>query len=195
MLKLILVATDFEVKAVLENREFGYKRIAENPFELWRNDVGFLLVTGIGLVNSALGFNWALRNLNFCETVNIGAAGICTDDSASMEKHKKMLGNIYEISKVRCLEPYNEAVYELSEGGVDLVSASRPVVNAEARKRASEKGKLVDMECYALASTAKFSGKKLSAYKLATDFSPECDIHKNIIAMQNLMLDAKNIWI
>ena len=44
-------------------------------------------------------------------------------------------------------------------------------------------GELVDMEGWALACAAKAFSKKLYIRKILTDFSPECDIHSNILSI------------
>ena len=191
MLKVVFVAADFEVRSVIDNAEFGYVKLRNTPFQVWRNATTAIVITGIGLANSAAAFHWAVGNFNFQNAINIGAAGLCSDDDSG----KNLLGNFFQINTVKCLEPYNDRVFNLSEEGKSLVTSSRAVTTSEARLRASKFGELVDMECYALAYAAYICGKKLSALKLVTDFSPDCDIHANILALEHRMADLRSIWI
>jgi len=195
MLKPIFVATDLEIISVLENKEYGFKQVLEKPFRVWQNDTRILIETGIGLVNSAAAFYWAVEKFKFDEAINVGAAGLCICDGVSEDERKSMLAKFYDVKKVTCLEPYNDFSYELSESGKTLVSSSRTVESEADRKFAGLKGELVDMECYALARAADITGKKLIAKKLVTDFSAECDIFKNIRELQHHLAAEKSLWI
>ena len=73
MLKVVFVAADFEVRSVIDNAEFGYVKLRNTPFQVWRNATTAIVITGIGLVNSAAAFHWAVGNFNFQNAINIGA--------------------------------------------------------------------------------------------------------------------------
>jgi len=187
---LILVASRKEAAAV-ERKEFGYAQVRDVPFELWRNKSHCVLITGIGLVNSALGFVWAIENLEFESVLNIGAAGA----TCALKNAKNFYGKFFEISNVKCLEPYNFGEYKLAPNGLNLVTSSRPVSTLEEREYAGKFGELVDMEGYALASVAALYNKKLSMLKMVTDFSSDCDISKNITMLRERLADIDGVWI
>lgn len=187
---LIFVATKKEA-AALERADFGYERIASEPFEVWKNSTRTVIVSGIGLVNASLAFAWAAQNIEFETALNIGAAG-ATD---ALENAAERCGEFYEISDVVCLEPYNERKYELAKSGVRLATASRPVSTASERKHAAKFAELVDMEGYAFARAAAIWGKKIKMIKMLSDFSETCDISASIENLRNRLAECEGIWI
>lgn len=192
MLKVVFCATIWECESALKNKNYGFKKICEVPFEVWRNKSKIVVITGIGLVNASVAFAWATKKFKFEESLNIGAAGL----SISKKMPKKIeLGKCFKISKVNCLEPYNNEVYKLGRVGKTLVSASRPISTTEERTYAGKFGELIDMEGYALARSASIFSKKIEMIKMLTDFSEKCDIHANILAFSEGFAKMEEIWI
>ena len=50
---VIFAAAISEVGGVLNSPKFGYRRVSENPFEVWENPTKVAVITGIGLANAA----------------------------------------------------------------------------------------------------------------------------------------------
>lgn len=187
----------------------GFKLSASLPYEVWEGDGKILIVSGIGLVNASLAFAWAARNYDFSEALNIGAAGSTgavkcrksaenPDDLGDAEILSCTCGELkygafYEIGAVSCIEPYNEKEYALSRTGVRLATSSRPAQTAAERAYAAKKGDLVDMEGYAFAAAAELFSKKIRIVKMVSDFSPECDIHENIMLLRTRLAEI-NLW-
>lgn len=191
MLTVIFCATTWECESALKDKNYGFKKICEAPFEVWRNRSKIVVITGIGLVNASVAFAWAVRKFKFENALNVGAVGLAI--SKNMPK-KIELGKCYKISKVNCLEPYNDNVYKLGRVGKTLVSASRPISTIEERTYAGKFGELIDMEGYALARSADIFSKKISMIKMLTDFSDKCDIHANILALSKGFAKMEEIW-
>lgn len=192
MLKVVFCATLWECESALKNKNYGFKKICEAPFEVWRNKSKIVVITGIGLVNASVAFAWATKKFKFEESLNIGAVGLAI--TKKMPK-KIELGKCYKISKVKCLEPYNDEVYKLGNSGKTLVSASRPISTTDERMRAGKFGELIDMEGYALVRSASIFSKKIEMIKMLTDFSEKCDIHANILRLSEDFAEMDNIWI
>ena len=210
-LKMIFSATDFEVKDALE--KFEYKKVAEAPFEVWRNDTCRLIITGIGLTPAATGFAWACSEFDFEEALNVGTCGAtsavkCNLKEFSHDEPFKVISELphervaevdfasaYEISRVSSIEPYSDKVFDLSPTGRTLATSSRPVSTAKRRALAGEKGDLVDMEGYAFAFAAEVFHKKISMIKLVSDFSEECDIMTNIRILSRRLSNIEGIFV
>ncbi len=194
MLRAVFFATRMEAEHVLAEKSFGYRQICAEPFRVWRNDKNIIIVTGIGLVNASLGFAWAVRKYKFDDALNIGAVGATITDK-DRGPSESIMGKVYKISKVVCLEPYNEKVFKLGRSGKALVTSSRPVSTREERIYAGKFAPLVDMEGYAFARAAEIYSKNISMVKMVTDFSHECDIFDNIRKMAERFAAMKDIWI
>jgi len=193
MLTAVFCATETEAAHVVKDKNFAFKKIVEAPFAVWRNKSVLLVITGIGLVNASLAFAWAAKKFRFENCVNIGAAGAAVVAEDPRRKPPR-IGEFCEISNVGCVEPYNEKIFTLSRGGRTLATSSRPMSTAQERAFAGQIGDLIDMEGYAIASAARIFSKKLSIIKLVTDFSPKCDIKKNIFEMSELFALRGEIW-
>ena len=76
MLKVVFCATLWECESALKNKNYGFKKICEVPFEVWRNKSKIVVITGIGLVNASVAFAWATKKFKFEESLNIGAVGL-----------------------------------------------------------------------------------------------------------------------
>lgn len=204
------MAVDFEAEEVFKRH--NYALVNSEPFQVWQNDVSRLIITGIGLVPAATAFAWAASKFDFDEAINIGPAGASSavkcivqeyDEEARFDiirgdqdknKDEVVFANAYEVSVVSSIEPYNDFVFELSQGGRKLATSSRPVSTRKQRDEAAAKGDLVDMEGYALAMAAKVFSKKLSIIKIVSDFSEQCDIHRNILSLQRRLANIKGVF-
>ncbi len=189
---LIFCATTWECQTALDEKKYGFKKVCQAPFEVWQNDSKRVVITGIGLVNASVAFAWAVENFDFTHVMNVGAAGLT---SRAKDATLDCLGKCHKISSVRCLEPYNERVFEIAAEGKTLVTASRPISTVQERDFAGKYGELVDMEGYALARAAEIFGKKISMLKMVTDFSQNCDIHANILALSKGFAKIEEIWV
>ncbi len=197
----VFLATRREADEALGCREFGFVQIRPDvfaDFEVWENDTRYVFISGVGLVNAAACFAWAAKNYDFDFSINVGAAG---DVGSGLN-----FGDFALIEKSVCLEPYNpkKIVFDISKFGdfgalakfrKSLGSASRPVVSEKARAAAGRVCELVDMEGYAFARAAEALGKNIALLKFVSDFSPSCDIPKNIEALRSKMNDLKSLWI
>ncbi len=194
MCGIVFVATRMEAERALAKKAYGYEEVSKSPFEIWQNASRVVVVTGIGLVNASMAFAWAVRNFDFESAFNIGAAGATvaggTDGCVSAR-----VGEMFAISSVTCMEPYNRSRIDIGDSGIPLVTSSRPVISRADRVSAGKYAPLVDMEGYALAKGASIFSKKLYMLKCVSDFSPECDIVGNIKALAESMAAAKNVWI
>ena len=188
---VIFAAAISEVGGVLNSPKFGYRRVSEKPFEVWENPTK---VTGIGLANAATALAWAAGEYDFDFAVNIGAAGAASGKFGAAD-----VGAYFDITRIACVEPYCETVYELGALGgartATLATSSRPASTAAQRARAAGFGELVDMEGWALARAAEAFSKKLFVRKILTDFSPECDIKAGILSVCAALGELENFWI
>lgn len=208
--KIIFCAADFEITDVLKRHNYIKER--SEPFEVWRNEKSFLILSGIGLAPAALAFAWACSQFDFDEALNIGTCGASSAVQCVMEpfdlngdvhvirekpaekKPSVVFASAYEISEVRSIEPYSDLHFKLSDTGRTLATSSRPVSTARRRALAGEKGELVDMEGYAFAFAAKVFGKKISMIKLVSDFSEECNINENIKSLQKRLSHVVGVF-
>lgn len=117
------------------------------------------------------------------------------------EKRTVYLGGIYNIGTVSSLDPYNAESFSLTGGkgaqrgtSLTLATCSHSVETSAERGRAAQFAELADMECYALAHQAFLVGKKFAAFKLVSDFSHKCDVHKNICALSSGLAKRKYFW-
>lgn len=191
---VIFAAAISEVGGVLNSPKFGYRRVSEKPFEVWENPTKVAVITGIGLANAATALAWAAGEYDFDFAVNIGAAGAASGKFGAAD-----VGAYFDITRIACVEPYCETVYELGALGgartATLATSSRPASTAAQRARAAGFGELVDMEGWALARAAEAFSKKLSVRKILTDFSPECDIKAGILSVCAALGELENFWI
>lgn len=190
----IFAATVWEIGGALKSPKFAYRQICKEPFEVWENETKIAVVTRIGLASASLGFSWAARNFDFDTAINIGSVG-----AADPKFGAKHIGAYFDISQIKCIEPYCQSVFKLEAlGGIataTLATSSRPVSTAVDRLEASKSGELVDMEGWALAQAAQAFAKKLFMRKILTDFSPECDIHANILSVCRSLEKLDDFWI
>ncbi len=193
----IFAATDWEVGDVVKTPEFQYKLLYNKPIEVWENPTRYLIITRIGLAPASIAFSWAAQNLDFDLAINIGAVG-----AAAEGKSHEHLGKYYDITKVSCIEPYcDEESFEIEQFETPaaftatLATASRPVISAEDRAFAAKFGELVDMEGWALAKAAKTFSKRLRMRKILSDFSPDCDLHGDIMSICKALPLLENFWI
>ena len=190
---VIFAAAISEVGGVLNSPKFGYRRVSEKPFEVWENPTKVAVITGIGLANAATALAWAAGEYDFDFAVNIGAAGAASGKFGAAD-----VGAYFDITRIACVEPYCETVYELGALGgartATLATSSRPASTAAQRARAGF-GELVDMEGWALARAAEAFSKKLFVRKILTDFSPECDIKAGILSVCAALGELENFWI
>lgn len=209
-LRTIFMAADFEAEILL--KKHAYVRVVSSPFEVWQNDVSRLVISGIGLAPAAAAFSWACCKFDFAEALNIGTAGASSavkcvfeeyDDTAAFDivrgadaqkAGEVVFASAYEISSVSSIEPYNDRVFDIAPAGRTLATSSRPVSSAKRRDIAGAKGELVDMEGYAFALAAEAFGKKISLVKLVSDFSEDCDIHQNIVALQRRISNVRGVF-
>lgn len=191
---VIFAAAISEVGGVLNSPKFGYRRVSEKPFEVWENPTKVAVITGIGLANAATALAWAAGEYDFDFAVNIGAAGAASGKFGAAD-----VGAYFDITRIACVEPYCETVYELDALGgahtATLATSSRPASTAAQRARAAGFGELVDMEGWALARAAEAFSKKLFVRKILTDFSPECDIKAGILSVCAALGELENFWI
>lgn len=191
---VIFAAAISEVGGVLSSPKFGYRRVSEKPFEVWENPTKVAVITGIGLANAATALAWAAGEYDFDFAVNIGAAGAASGKFGAAD-----IGAYFDITRIACVEPYCETVYELGALGgaraATLATSSRPASTAAQRARAAGFGELVDMEGWALARAAEAFSKKLSVRKILTDFSPECDIKAGILSACAALGELEDFWI
>lgn len=210
-LKMIFSATDFEVKDALV--KYDYKKVADVPFQVWRNDTCRLIITGIGLTPASVGFAWACSEFDFEEALNVGTCGAtaavkCNVKQFSHDDPFEVIAELpeertnevdfasaYAISQVSSIEPYSDKVFKLASKGRTLTSSSRPVSTAKRRALAGQKGDLVDMEGYAFAFAAEVFHKKISMIKLVSDFSEECDIMTNIRILSKRLSNIEGIFV
>lgn len=184
MLKFIFAATEFEMREAI--KKFGLCKLREEPFKVFQGDSAMLVISGIGLVNAALAYSWAVHNYSFEDSANIGAAG---DVSGSFS-----LGEVCKISQISCVEPFDNYVFKIADEGVSLASSASPVISERARARAANLAKLVDMEAYSFASAAKLYSKNIEIIKFVSDFSPEHDIHANIRKLRHCIAELEDFW-
>lgn len=207
-MKAIFAATDFELGGVLESKKYGFKRILRSPFEIWKNSSTYIFISGIGPVNASLCFVYAVKNFEFGAVLNVGAAGALREGEFS-------LGEICLPNRVLCLDPYNNTEHDINfqDLGFEIskffeedisnklsrpcaiASSARVTASRTEREEASIKCDIVDMEAYAYAQAAKLFKRKIAFIKFVSDFSPECDIHLNILRLRHTLENMPLLWI
>ena len=172
-MKALVFATKIEADFAIKKFRFARARHAE--FEIYKSGGAVLAISGIGILAAALCAQFLLKNFEIEKILNAGACG-------SLSK-KGELGDVFEIGKVLCADPFCGGEFLIGDSPTALVSSSRPIVSAADRERYSKLADFADMECYGILKSLAFSGfdlKNFAALKAVSDFSESCDIKKNI---------------
>lgn len=172
-MKALVFATKMEAEPAVKS--FGFERVGCAEFEIYKNKSAVLAVSGIGILAAALCAQFLIKNFEIEKILNAGACGALSK--------KGGLGDVFEIGKVLCADPYCEEEFLIGRENNTLVSSSKPIVSAEGRARFSKVADFADMECYGILKSlafSKFSLENFAAVKVVSDFSAGCDIKKNI---------------
>jgi nucleoside phosphorylase len=149
---LVLFSTDLEAEDCLSN--FSLKSIPSEKGLLYEGDFGFLLITGMGSLNTLS----SLYNLPFKPSfiLSLGVAGSLSDNLA--------IGEIYEAGAIhRYLPPslwkdnhmknFHQRLYSSlnkEHQGLSIVSSDFPIHELQEKKLLAKHFQLVDMESYAI---------------------------------------------
>ena len=172
-MKALIFATKTEADFAIKKFRFLRSDCAE--FEIYKTPKAVLAVSGIGILSAALCAQFLLGNFEIEKILNVGACG-------ALSKRGEV-GEVFEIGKVLCADPYCGEEFFIGGSGNTLISSSRPIVSAEGRARFSKTADFADMECYGILKSLALFGfdlKNFAALKVVSDFSENCDIKKNI---------------
>ncbi|QHX35948.1 adenosylhomocysteine nucleosidase [Spiroplasma sp. TIUS-1] len=73
MTKCFVFAMEEEAKATIE--DFDFVEVIKKPFNFYKNENDYLLITTIGIMNAAAAVMWANENYNIDEYYNLGLVG------------------------------------------------------------------------------------------------------------------------
>jgi adenosylhomocysteine nucleosidase len=172
-------ATYKEAVPFLNNEAFA--AIAEKPFPLYRKNNLYIIISGIGKVNSAIAASYAISEYKTERMINLGSAGSLVENYA--------VGDILHINK--SLEYDSRSVKnprhkylipDIIEGipSASLVTGDSPVISLEERKRISEFGTLVDMEGASFLQACRAFNSESYLFKVVSDTPGNSDLNEII---------------
>ena len=167
-MRYIVVALSSEASVFINS--FKLKLIEKKPFKIYKNNDTFLVVSGIGSINSAIATTYLLTKYSAKEDdfiLNIGLA------ASSFECE---IGDVFSISKV--IKHENSSIIKLN-GEKKLTTFSTP------QNSKVVKNSLIDMEGYGFAKAAVKFSKNVKILKVVSDFCEDRILEK--VEVERLM--------
>ncbi|MFC1669803.1 hypothetical protein ACFL20_05370 [Spirochaetota bacterium] len=185
--KLALVlATDFEAKPFIKG--FSLKKIEDGPFLIYGINEIYLIISGIGKVNSSIAASYLIVEHGITHLFNLGACGSTNREYG--------VGDILHINRVldydrpkllnmkpRFIKPHIITGFRTA----GLSTQDRPVIGGDDRKKIGQYAELVDMEGAGFLQACKVFSKKSYLFKIVTD-TPEHQ--KNLDIIMNIKRTA-----
>lgn len=150
-----------------------------------------ILIAGIGKLNSAVNLIYKLKDQEFDAIINLGICGSVLDSIKPMTLctiEKTIEGDLDPLIKRK---PIELPIFQ--NNGFEkftIVTQDHAILNESGRKHVLSKGgQLADMECFALAFTAKKFNIPFYSFKIVSDNADEFAV-KNI---KDVILNASKI--
>lgn len=173
-MKAIIFATHLEADFAIS--AFGFRKIADEKFDIFLGEDCVLAISGIGILSASLCVQYLLKKFTITKILNVGACGALTK--------KEEIGEVFEIGKVICADHFCDEIFAIGKSNNTLISSSCAIKKDDERAHFAKLADFVDMECYGILkaiSISDFDMKNFSAIKVVSDFSEGCDIKKNIV--------------
>ncbi len=186
----LVFATRIEARHFIKG--FDLQKTEKKPFDLYIKDKIYLIISGIGKSNAAIGTSYIIWKYNTEIIFNIGAAGSATADRkigdiCHIEKiieydRPKFLTNGLRTAKPDILKGFKTAC---------LATQDRPVITLSDRQEVSKHADLVDMEGAAVLQACRLLNVKCYLFKIVTDTpaDKEIDIIKNVYSTASRMFE------
>jgi adenosylhomocysteine nucleosidase len=184
---VIIMATMLEAKPFVQG--LSLKKIEQKPFELFRNDNTFLIVSGIGKANASMAVAYCCAQFQPTCVCNLGAAG-ATNISSS-------LGEIFHISQIIELDrplsgsngtrTHNSNILKGFQTAV-LATSDKAIIEPDERKKVAMNADLLDMEGASVVQACGMFETKCFMFKFVSDtpdHTSNQDIFNNIRLFRN----------
>lgn len=143
----------------------------------YRFSQGWIILTNMGALAAAQTLSKYLYKYNVDEIINLGFAASLEKEAImgeihsvlSVDKHTLLPRN-FDPASLRCYEALHPS-FSINEKGKRLLTSDYPIHNQILKNKLEKKWDLIDMEGYGIAHTALTFGKKLSIYKIISDFA------------------------
>jgi len=167
----LVFATDFEAKPFIKG--FSLKRIENEYFSIYNLNQIFLVISGIGKVNSSIAASYLIDKYDIAQLFNIGACGSTNSKfnvgdilhiNRILDYHRPRLLN----GKPRFLKPNIISGFKTAV----LSTQDWPVIDPDERKKIALNADLVDMEGAGFLQACMVFSKRSYLFKIITD-TPE----------------------
>lgn len=156
-------AHKLEAKSFLEHSPAN--RLETPVAELYQNDLGYILISGEGLLKTLKAISWVLPHYsNINQVINFGVAGSLSP--------KYKVDHIYSI-KNSFGQIYNNIQFQSVEleGDVDCLSTSERILTNEEADKLRPFADIIDRELYALGQITTIYKIPLKSYKIISDYA------------------------
>ncbi len=172
-------ATYREAVPFLNNEAFV--AVEEKPFPVYKRNSLYIIISGIGKVNSAIAASYALSQYKTGRMINLGSAGSLADNHAvgdvlQINKSVEYDSRNIENPRHRYLTP---DILE-SIPSASLVTSDSPVISPDERKKVSEFGSLVDMEGAPFLQACRVFNAEAYLFKVVSDTPGNSDLNEII---------------
>ena len=161
-MRFITTALYSEATAIIEH--LGMEKVVDDRFKVFKNHDSYLIVSGMGSLNSAIATTYLLSEFKACKddkVINIGLAG------SSFECGK---GDVFTVSKV--IDYESKSILQLS-GEKKLTTFNSP------QNSKVVKNSLVDMEGYGFVKASHKFTKNVEILKVVSDFCEDRILSKD----------------
>lgn len=189
MTRCFVFAMKEEAEATI--KDFGFKKITNIPFHIYKNENDYLLITTIGIMNSASAVMWANENYDIDEYYNLGLVGavgkvIKVLDVVVIDKvytaNVDATGFGYKLGQVPRMPEFHESnklKFKHNYPVVDLCSSNMFINSKEMFDKnmgiLSNKIKAFDMELAGVYTSLYKLNKNKYSIKIVSDVLSETD--------------------
>jgi nucleoside phosphorylase len=169
----------------------SFDAVEKKPFPIYKKNRLYIIISGIGKVNSAIAASYIISGHKIERMINLGSAGSLVD--------KYAIGDIFHINKTiehdsRIIENprHKYLIPDIVDGisSTSLVTTDFPVITPEEREKLSDSGTLVDMEGTSFLQACRAFNSKAYLFKVVSDTPDNSDLHeiiKNIRETRDLL--------
>lgn len=183
-------ATFKEAVPFLNNGEFT--AIEEKPFPIYRNNNLYIIISGIGKVNSAIAASYTISGYKIKRMINLGSAGSLVENYTVGDVFHIDKSIEYDQRKSENLK-HKYLIPHIVDGipSTSLVTSNSPVLSRKERKRMSKFGALVDMEGASFLQACRTFNSEAYLFKVVSD-TPENNNLNEII--KNIKETRDNLY-
>lgn len=144
--------------------------------ELYQNDLGFILISGEGIVKTLKAMTIVLSmGLEITRIINIGVAGAINTTLK--------IGAIFSVRTVYAqIADHQEYLSFSSDGELDCMTTTNRIINKDQLEKINYLAPIVDRELWAVANVAKTFNLPFESFKLISDYAGTIDNCDDIIA-------------